>query len=230
MNASSPTKTKGTWGGARVGAGRKKLARNHDAPHRTRPELSSRYPVHVVLRVRRGVGQLRRGKMYQAIRRVLQRYLGRADFRVVHLSIQNNHVHFLIESANKRALSRGMQSLAINCARALKLDTRHAGKVFEYRYHATQIRTARQARNALAYVLNNWRRHREDLTSPRAMNASVDPYSSGISFTGWSGRPRFALPDGYDPLPVSLPKTALLSSEWEWHGRIGLFECPGPLQ
>ncbi|MGE0548974.1 MAG: hypothetical protein AB7O24_13125 [Kofleriaceae bacterium] len=123
-----------------------------------------------------------------------------------------------------------MQSLAINCARALKLDTRHAGKVFEGRYHATQIQTPRQARNALAYVLNNWRRHREDLASAQTMKASVDPYSSGISFTGWSGRPRFSIPDGYVPLPVSPPTTALLCSEWEWHGRIGLFECPGPLR
>ncbi len=36
------------------------------------------------------------------------------------------------------------------------------GAVFTHRYHATALTTPTQTRNALAYVLNNWRRHNED--------------------------------------------------------------------
>jgi REP element-mobilizing transposase RayT len=217
-----------THGGKREGAGRKKSPlRRHDPPHRARPELSHRHPVHVVLRTAEGVRRLRQGVMYRALRRVLRRYLGHHDFRVVHISIQHNHLHLLVEAADRQVLTRRLQSLAINAARAINGTSGRCGKVFAHRYHATQIRTARQARSTLAYVLNNWRRHREDRVLGRAFEAAVDPYSSGLSFTGWKGR-RFRVPEGYSPLPVSPPATDLLRSRWTRYGRIDAFECPGP--
>ena len=219
---------KGTHGGKREGAGRKvSPLRRNDPPHRARPELSHRHPIHVVLRTADGVRRLRQGVMYRALRGVLHRYLGHQDFRVVHISIQHNHLHLLVEAADRQVLTRRMQSFAINAARALNGTDGRCGKVFAYRYHATQIRTPRQARCALAYVLNNWRHHREDLAMGRAFEAAVDPYSSGLSFTGWKGR-RFLVPEGYSPLPVTPPATALLRSQWARFGRIDAFECPGP--
>ncbi len=165
---------------------------------------------------------LRRRDYYATIRAVLERYLGRDDFRVTHGSVQNSHFHFLVEATSKRALSRGIQSLTIVLSKAL---TGGRGKVFEQRYHAVQVRSARQARNTLAYVLNNWRRHRAD----GASQAPVDPYSSGVSFEGWAERVCFALPAGYAPLPMSPPRTALLVREWKRYGLIDPFERPGPL-
>jgi hypothetical protein len=216
-------------GGRRPGAGRKKTGRCRDAPHRARLPLSSKHPVHVVLRVMPFVGRLRTGKRYRVIRRVLVRYLGRDDFRVVHLSIQASHLHLLVEANGRAALTKGMQSFAINCARALHAELGTCGKVFQYRYHATQIATARQARHALAYVLNNWRRHREDVVDARTMAWPVDPYSSGVEFRGWSKRLRLELPERYVPLPVSPPRTTLLRGEYEQFGRIDPFEVPGPV-
>jgi hypothetical protein len=195
-------------------------------PHRRRPELSPRHPVHVTLRLIEEFPDLRRRDYYAVVRKVMERYLGREDFRIVHASIQNTHFHFLVEAQGKRALTRGVQSLAINLARAL---TGGEGKVFADRYHATQIRTPSQARNALAYVLNNWRRHRQDVGSEALRNSPVDAYSSGVTFRGWSGAPQFVLPHGYSPLPVSMARTSLLRSEWQWFGQIDPFERPGPI-
>ena len=183
--------------------------------------------MHVVLRTY--MSWLRTGKMYKAIREVLRDYLGREDFRVCHLSIQKNHLHFLIEATNRAALTRGMQSLVSRAAHALN-RANHGGRngeVFRYRYHSTQITTARQARNTLAYVLNNWRKHREDASSVEAFNANLDPYASGISFDGWRGVTRFREHEGYVPLPVSPPRTRLLRSDWRRYGEIDLFEVPG---
>ena len=61
---------------------------------------------------------------------------------------------------------------------------RRRGKVFEDRFHAEIIETPRQARHALAYVLNNWRKHREDHAA-FAKTWRVDPFSSGICFPDW---------------------------------------------
>src|SRR5260370_4882154 len=169
-----------TWGGKRDHAGRKRST--SDASHATRPKVTRHQPQHVVLRVRRSVGRLRRRAIYDAIRRAMRRSLARADYRIVHVSIQHNHLHFLVEADDRDALTLGMQGLAIAIARAINRSCERRGKVFEFRYHATRIASPRQARNALAYVLNNWRRHGEDNGA-----ALVDRYSSGTSFDGWAG-------------------------------------------
>ncbi len=217
-----------TWGGRREGAGRKKTGRCHDAPHRERPAIR-RYDVqHVVLRTRKDVPRLRRGKTYAAIARALRRTLGETAFRVCHTSIQRNHLHFLIEANDKGALSHGMRSLAITAARAINRVLGRTGKVFAYRYHATAISSPRQMRNALSYVLNNWRRHDEDETCEAAHRATLDPYSTAIHFRGWR-EGTFSPPANYEPLPSAAAETWLLRVGWERHGRISAFDVPGRL-
>ena len=216
-------------GGKREGAGRKKTGRCSDAAHRTRPRVRKYDVQHVVLRTRKDVPRLRRGKTYQAIRRALQRTLGETAFRVVHTSIQRNHLHFLIEADHAQALSHGMRSLAITAARAINRVLGRRGKVFAYRYHATAISSPRQMRNALSYVLNTWRRHDEDESSEAAHRATLDPYSTAIHFRGWREAEQFAIPAGYEPLPSAAPETWLLRVGWERHGRISAFDVPGRL-
>ena len=163
-----------THGGARRDAGRKQVNARKSEPHRERAYLSPNHPVHVTVRVTRDVGRLRRRTCYHALRRALQTVLDRADFRVVHLSIQSTHVHFLVEADTSAALAKGMQSLQISAARKLNAALGRRGSVFVDRYHPVVITTPRQARHALAYVLNNWRRHREPGAGP------LDPYSSAL--------------------------------------------------
>src|SRR5215813_2841967 len=169
-------------GGKRPGAGRKKTGRCRDAPHRRRPSLSPHHPVHVVLRAAL-LATWRTREIYQLVHRALRDTLGRDDFRIVHVSIQDTHLHLLVEANDRRALTRGMQSFAIRFARHVHGRFGGCGKVFAYRYHATQIRTAYHARHALAYVLNNWRRHNIDLLD--RSKAELDELSSAIVFDGW---------------------------------------------
>jgi putative transposase len=186
--------------------------------------LSRRHPVHVVQRVSPEVGQLRRRDAYRAIRHALQHVLGRADFRVVHVSIQRTHLHLIVEADDRFALGRGMQALLITAARALnRACHRPRGTVFAQRYHATQVASPRQARAAIAYVLNNWRKHRED----QGDAAAIDRYASGIGFQGWRMAERFVVRVGYEPLPVASAETWLLREGWKRHGLIGLNEVPG---
>jgi REP element-mobilizing transposase RayT len=219
-----------TWGGKRPGAGRPRKTENR-SPHERRPELSRHVPVHVTLRVVRAIGRLRRPAIYAAIQRAVAACIGRTDFRIVHTSIQGNHLHLIVEADNKRALSDGMRAFMISATRHINNTLARKGTVFAARYHAVQLTTPKQVRNALAYCLNNWRRHREDLAGPRQRTAQVDPYSSGILFDGWKSSPSwFPIPDGYSPLPVCGPRSWLLRVGWRKHyPLIGLREVPGPL-
>src|SRR3954470_10051571 len=93
-------------GGKRRGAGRPPKGSRAGSPHKARPELCDRYPVHVTLRVAAAVGNLRRRCVYQAVREATLTTARREDFRIVHLSIQRTHVHLLVEADDEGALAR----------------------------------------------------------------------------------------------------------------------------
>ena len=224
----APPRERKQHGGRREGAGRKRSKQSLlDPSHAKRELLDARHPVHVILRACDDVETLRQRSMYEAIRDVLPRYLDGEHFRIVHISLQRKHIHLLVEATNKQALSRGMQSFTINAARAINRALDRSGKVFKYRYKAKQVRDRHYARNVIAYVLNNWRRHKEDERDLEERFAKLDRYSSAISFTGWCRR--VEMPPDHRPLAVSRPRTGLLESGWQWHGHIDPFEVPGPL-
>jgi REP element-mobilizing transposase RayT len=222
-----------TWGGKRKGAGRKQVNEHKSQPHRVRPEITSRMAVLVTLRVVENVRRMRRMDAYKALRKALQVVLARTNFRVVHQSIQANHIHLVVEAENKVALARGMQAFQTSAARRLnQVDIDDSGKartgqVFIDRYHMEVVTTPTHARHALAYVLNNWRRHKED-RAPRTRTWSLDKYSSAISFTGWAERSEWLVPADHDPLPVSSPQSWLLREGWKLGGAISIYEAPGP--
>jgi REP element-mobilizing transposase RayT len=185
--------------------------------------------VHVTLRAVAAVGRLRKRHAYQAARQALAKQLGRDDFRVVHVSVQHNHVHLIVEADSKQALARGMQGLCSSMSRRLNRRLERTGPVFAHRYDARAITSPRQARNCTSYVLNNWRRHREDYASTQARRAVVDPYSSGSAFDGWRDLDEpLEFPAGYEPLPTARATTWLLTVGWKRHGAIGTRERPGP--
>lgn len=227
-----------TWGGKREGAGRKKSGTRHDPDHRSRPKHVGRYPLHIVLRVRRDVGRLRRRKVYAGARQSLSAIAERIAFRVVHISIQHNHLHFLVEAADSATLESGMRGLAISLAKRINKSLGRSGKVFEFRYHSTTLTSPRQTRNALAYVMNNWRRHREDERGLEDRTMILDPYSSAIAFRGWADfelersnpEERVGLLDDEEPLPVASPQTWLLNTGWKLSRRpIRTSDTPGPI-
>ncbi len=110
---------------------------------------------------------------------------------------------------------------------------RRRGSVFPDRYHLEVITNRRQARHALAYVLDNWRKHREDQVGV-ARTWLVDPFSSGCYFNGWKeleGRDLFwRLPETYENLAVWFPKTWLLREGWKMYGLIRCREVPSERQ
>ena len=57
------------------------------------------------------------------------------------------------------------------------------GKLFAQRYHAKQLTTPTQTRNALRYVLLNRKHHAAE---KRFSKTWFDPYSSAAWFEGWA--------------------------------------------
>jgi hypothetical protein len=115
-----------------------------------------------------------------------------------------------------------MKGLQIRMARGLNRLFGRMGRVFADRYHARAMKTPRETRNALAYVLLNSRRH----ALQRGLdlrNANIDPCSSGLDFDGWKGGPRMHCDE---PLQVARPKSRLLRIGWRKRGLIAPWEVP----
>ena len=204
-----------TWGGRRAGAGRKPSGRRVGVSHRTRPAHVARHPVHVTLRAERSLPSLRGDRLFPLLCRGLAQS-SRGGLRILHFSVQTDHVHLIVEAESGEALSRGLQGLAIRLAKRVNRALGRAGSFWSDRYHARPLRTPREVRNALVYVLQNARKHMPGFRG-------LDPCSSALWFSGW----RRAIPTEAARSPVATPRTWLAAVGWRRHGSIGLEEEPG---
>ena len=127
-----------TRGGRRRGAGRKSARFRGAVPHSARPEHKKAHPVHITLRASRRLPSLRRQVVFLEIRRALGR-TARSWFRLVHFSVQTDHLHLLVEAADKSSLSRGLMGLSIRVARAVNRTLKRTGRVWDDRFHARAL-------------------------------------------------------------------------------------------
>jgi putative transposase len=205
------------WGGVRDGAGPKRRAPRELVAHRPRESFRGAFPVHVTLRLADGLPSLRKRATYRVLVAALGRGSDRFGMRLVHWSVLGNHLHLMVEASGERALSRGMQGLAVRLARTLNRWWQRTGRVFADRYHAHVLRSPTVVRRALFYVLQNARRHGID-------SAGADPCSSGSWFDGWH---QGELEERSDPPLVERPtwlreaRTWLLARGWR---RLGLLD------
>lgn len=163
----------------------------------------------------------------------------RPDFQVVHHSIQSNHVHLIVEADDRAALSAGLRGLLVRLARALNRLWRRRGGVLADRFHERELRTPREVRNSLLYVLQNARKH-------GLWMRGADPCSSGAEFDGWaasttprrgvqiSRRVKSAQSSGRSPGSGLMTaggvwrraRTWLLEIGWQCHGLLRESEVP----
>ncbi|HEX5067393.1 MAG TPA: transposase [Myxococcota bacterium] len=210
-------------GGPRAGAGRPR-GRRSIVYHVRREQMPRDCPAHVTLRIREGLPSLRRLSFVKELRRSFAAACERGDFRVTQFSVQRDHLHLLVEAAGKHALGRGMKSISARVARAVNRVFRQSGAVLLGRYHVRALRTPREVRNALAYVLLNARKHWRQRTGV-APPMKLDEASSAAWFDGWRRR-RWPLPSADRP-PIAPPRTWLLRAGWRRHGLLDPSEVPG---
>jgi REP element-mobilizing transposase RayT len=171
------------------------------------------------MRMRGGLPHLRDAGVFAAVGAAIRGAsaspaVGEA-FRVIEFSVQDDHVHFIVEARDKDTLSRGLRGLAIRVARAFNHAVGIRGAVWGDRYHARDLKTPRAVRNALVYVLMNAKKHGARISK------GVDRFSSARWFEGFVSA---AISD--EASPVVRARTWLARVGWRRHGRIALDERP----
>ena len=227
-----PPKKKFRHGGARPGAGRpaKKRKPGDPLPHVKRPKLDRHKPMHVTVRVARGVPSLQKQLLRNRVRKALHAARSKAEqpgaeFHVVEFKIEGNHLHLMVEAKSGKGMSRGVAGLLIRVARGVNRVLRRQGKVFADRYHRRDLGTPTDVKNVLSYILNNARKHVRHIGHV----AYVDVTSSGEGFEGWSEPVEMyrSLEDDRVPWPQVRAWTWLLRVGWRRRGLISPFAVPG---
>lgn len=152
-------------GGKRKGSGRKRI-RSKGVAHRNREKVTRHTPLHINFKFKTTIKN-------KFCLRLLKRAIVNArafGLRVIHFSLQHNHIHLIIEADNNDILTTGMRSLTITFAKGLKI-----GKVQVERYHLHVLKSIRETKNAINYVLFNKQKHEKGKYS------IVDEYCSILS-------------------------------------------------
>jgi putative transposase len=171
--------------------------------------------LHLTLRARAGLPSLRAPQVFETIRESIRK-ANRVEFRVVHFSVQSDHLHLVVEAQDETALSSGARGLSIRLARAINRVLGRSGQVWGDRYHAHALKTPKETRNAVVYVLMNFKKHHPQDRRP------FDPCSSAAWFDGFRSGPLVSA----DPPPTWRPRTWLASTGWRRHGLIDPGEAP----
>lgn len=221
-------------GGARRGAGRKSLPPHlRHTPHRARPVHRAAHPVHVTLRA-----AVRSLRCQQVARTVLGaiRDSNREHFRIAHYSVQENHIHLIVEAENKASLSSGVRGLMVRIARRVNPLLFRRGRFWADRWHGRALTGPRQVRNALVYVLQNRKKHACKPATPKRRQACCVGVGGGAEIDELSSAHWF---DGFaEPIPIAFrsvgppcvvaPRSWLLSVGWRRRGLIQCDEAPWP--
>ena len=131
--------------------------------------------------------------------------------------------------ARAPGLACGRKSIGARLARDVNRVAGRSGPVLDGRYHHRSLRSPREVRRALAYVLLNARRHlAKSRGISRTAAAHLDGASSARWFDGW--RPEVGEPPPKPPQrirEVARPRTWLLRIGWRRHGLVDPAEVPG---
>ncbi|AKV00558.1 hypothetical protein AKJ09_07221 [Labilithrix luteola] len=171
--------------------------------------------------------------IFRAIRRHIEESSG-DDFRVIHFSVQETHIHLIVEATNQVLLSRGVQHLARRITWDVNRLRRHSGSLWRDRYTRRDLTNLRQVRNALVYVLMNARKHQCDEKEAFLASISLDPCSSAAWLDGWHPSAAWMLlalqldllRRDLHECPVAAPRTWALREGWKHYGLIHDDEAP----
>ena len=148
--------------------------------------FSSKHPLHITLRLREGLPNLRTRKGAQIVKNAIEGSQ-RSGIRVVHFSILSNHLHLFVECKDRQALYNSMKSftarLGIHLRRWANKNTigyfdKKGWGIFRGRYDVPVLKTAQEVKNGLKYVLLN--------PAKRFKKAPyIDKFSSAVLFQDW---------------------------------------------
>lgn len=151
------------------GAGRPAI---HDPGirHTSRPLLKRLSSLHLTVKIKKNKAGIKNKSVLRILRRAILN-ARRQGLRVIHYSLEYDHIHLLIEADNNHILNKGMQSFGVTFSKAINRMRKLKGGVYKHRYHFRQISSSKELKNVLGYIFTNGIKH-------KTANDIVNPYNS----------------------------------------------------
>ncbi|HEY2030639.1 MAG TPA: hypothetical protein VGH20_15675 [Myxococcales bacterium] len=162
--------------------------------HVARASFNRPSPVHVTLKVRQDVPNLRAGARFRVIRDAFKAARGRNGVRLAEFAVLGEHLHLIVEADNSFRLSRGLQGLCVRLSCALNRILARRGRLFADRFHSRVLRTPTELVRAIRYVIDNARHHfgRPDASCSSRASGSLELLEAPEGWllrTGWTRAP-----------------------------------------
>lgn len=153
------------------GAGRPAI---HDPGirHTKRFRLKKASSLHLTIKVRENKADIQNKRILKALHYAIRRARLKG-LKVIHYTLEYNHVHLLVESADNGVLHKGMQAFGITIAKAINKIKRTKGVVYKNRYHLRIINSPKQLKNVLHYIFNNGIKHKRTKSKIDLFNSMI---------------------------------------------------------
>jgi REP element-mobilizing transposase RayT len=139
------------------GAGRPAI---HDPGirHTERPLIKKPSSLHLTIKVEKIKADIKNKTVLSILKRAIQN-ARKQGLRVIHFSLEYDHVHLLIEAENNTTLGKGMQAFGVTFSKAINRVRKTTGKVYKHRYHFKAITSPKQLKNVMSYIFKNGVKH-----------------------------------------------------------------------
>lgn len=141
--------------------------------HTRRERFHKPSSLHLTIKVRENKADIQSKRILKALHYAIKR-ARLQRLRVIHYTLEYNHVHIVVEAVDNKILHKGMQAFGISLSKAINKAKQLKGSVYKHRYHFRKINSRREMKHALRYIFRNGVKHK------RAMSI-IDPYNSLVA-------------------------------------------------
>ena len=153
----------------RKNAGRPAI-RDKGIRHTKREEITRPMPTHLTIKLI--TAHIQNKFILKALRHAILRARIQG-LRIVHYSLEHNHVHIYAEATDNLTLAKGMKALGVSLVKKMNNYLKHKGSCYKTRYHLRILRSATEVKNVLCYILKNGIKHKRT-------KFIIDPYNSAL--------------------------------------------------
>lgn len=80
--------------------------------------------------------------------------------KIIHYSLEHNHIHLYAEADNNEVLAKGMKAFGVCLVKRINKFFKTVGTVYKHRYHLRILKSASDVKNVINYILKNGIKHK----------------------------------------------------------------------
>lgn len=141
--------------------------------HISRERLKKPTSLHLTIKVRENKAEIKNKRILKALHHAIKRARFKR-LKIIHYTLEYNHIHLLVEACDNKILHKGMQALGISLSKAINRIKQLKGRVYKHRYHFRKLNSRSEVKNVLHYIFKNGMKHKRSVSM-------LDPYNSFVA-------------------------------------------------